>query len=134
MRTLLERFRFLRWLVAGGLAEYDVGVEQLPGAVRAHPLMRLARAAAGATSAPVQARQPAPELWVVGDPDAAREAAADRLVYDAASGAFLGPSGAAARPSRVGLARFLVGPEFIAADAMALHARGVRWDRATAAP
>lgn len=39
----LGRFRFLRWLVAGGLAEYGVPLEALPPAVQNHPLMRLAR-------------------------------------------------------------------------------------------
>lgn len=40
----MGRFRYLRWLVAGGLAEYGVPLEALPAAVRNHPLMRLAQA------------------------------------------------------------------------------------------
>lgn len=40
----LGRFRFLRWLLAGGLAEYGAPVDSLPADVLAHPLMRLARA------------------------------------------------------------------------------------------
>lgn len=42
--TALGRFRYLRWLVAGGLAEYGVPIEALPARIRRHPLVRLARA------------------------------------------------------------------------------------------
>lgn len=124
LRTALERFRFHRWLAGGGLADFDVPPEQLP----ALPFLQLARLTVG--GAPIPAR-PAPavaELWVVDDPDQAREIAADRLVYDAATERFLGP-GPATAPGRVRLVRFLTAPALIPADAMALHARGVRWER-----
>lgn len=42
--TAVGRFRYLRWLVGGGLAEYGVPLESLPASVRRRPLMRLARA------------------------------------------------------------------------------------------
>jgi hypothetical protein len=40
----ISRFRYLRWLIAGGLAEYGVPFEALPAAMRRHPSVRLARA------------------------------------------------------------------------------------------
>jgi hypothetical protein len=43
----VSRFRYLRWLLAGGLAEYGVPLEALPQKVRGHPLLRLARATVG---------------------------------------------------------------------------------------
>lgn len=134
LRGGAERFRFLRWLVGGGLAEYGVEFDALPAAVRQHPQMQLARLT-------VRQRQPAArtlphagqrvsELWVVEDGDAAREAGADRLVYDAGAGRLLGPSGPAAAPAQADLVRFLTHPDLVPADAVALHARGVRWGRA----
>jgi hypothetical protein len=128
-----HRLRYLRWLVGGGLAEYGVEFEALPAAVRGHPMTRLARAtlrnrpAAPARSA---AGPRAEELWVVEGGDLAREAAADRLVYEAASGRFLGPGGPAPPPAQVDLVRFLTHPDLVPADAVALHSRGVRWSRA----
>ncbi|MDB5419958.1 MAG: hypothetical protein JWP50_3377, partial [Phenylobacterium sp.] len=124
LRTLFQRLRYLRWLAGGGLAEYDVPLEQLPP----HPLLSLARLSVGEAPAAAAPRPPAPELWVIEEADEALEAAADRLVYVAATGQFLGPAGAAEPPAHVGLVRFLTRPEFAPADAMALHARGVRWD------
>lgn len=41
LTTAMSRFRFLRWLLAGGLAEY--GVEALPDRLARRPSMRLAR-------------------------------------------------------------------------------------------
>lgn len=133
LETPLQRFRFLRWLVGGGLAEHDVAFEHLPGAVRADPLMRLARLSVRRGPRPparAAASGRAGELWVVEDAEAAREAASDRLVYEARSGRFLFGGGAAKAPAEVDLVRFLTEPAFVAADAIALHARGVRWRRA----
>jgi len=42
--TALGRFRYLRWLIGGGLAEYGVPLDALPASVRRRPLMRLAQA------------------------------------------------------------------------------------------
>lgn len=132
LRTSLERFRFLRWLVGGGLAEYGVEFDALPAAVRLHPQTQLARLT-------VRHRQPAArgaaerrvaELWVVEGAELAKEAAADRLVYEAAAGRFLGPSGPAAAPAQADLVRFLTHPDLVPADAVALYSRGVRWSRA----
>jgi hypothetical protein len=132
LRSGAERFRFLRWLVGGGLAEYGVEFDALPAAVRGHPLMQLARLT-------VRQRQPAAraapqsrvaELWVVEGAEEAREAAADRLVYVGETGQFLGPGGPAAAPAHAELVRFLTHPDMVPADAVALYSRGVRWSRA----
>jgi len=124
LRTLFQRFRYLRWLMGGGLAAYDVPLE----ALAAHPLLSLARRSVGAASSPAAKPASAAELWVIEDLDAALEAAADRLVYVAATGRFIGPAGAADAPGRVGVIRLLTRAEFRPADLMALYARGVRWD------
>ncbi|MBS0334454.1 MAG: hypothetical protein JSS35_16925 [Proteobacteria bacterium] len=132
LRSAAERFKYLRWLVGGGLAEYGVEFDALPAAVRLHPQMQLARLT-------VRQRQPAAratassrvaELWVVEGGELACEAAADRLVYEAGAGRFLGPAGSAAAPAQADLVRFLTHPDLVPADAIALHARGVRWSRA----
>jgi hypothetical protein len=132
LRTGAERFRFLRWLVGGGLAEYGVEFDALPAAVRLHPQLQLARLTVRARQ---QAARPAAErrvaeLWVVEGPDAAPQPAADRIVYEAGAGRFVGSAGPTAAPARVDLVRFLTHPDLVAADAVALHARGVRWSRA----
>lgn len=132
LRSGAERFRYLRWLVGGGLAEYGVEFGALPAGVRLHPQMQLARLTV--RQRPPAAR-PAPsarvaELWVVEGAELASEAAADRLVYEAAAGRFLGPSGPAAAPVQADLVRFLTHPDAVPADAIALHSRGVRWSRA----
>jgi hypothetical protein len=132
LRSGGERFKFLRWLVGGGLAEYGVEFDALPANVRLHPQMQLARLT-------VRQRQPAAratperrvaELWVVEGAELAKEAAADRLVYETSGGHFLGPGGPAAAPAHADLVRFLTHPDLVPADAVALHARGVRWSRA----
>ncbi|HZZ70082.1 MAG TPA: hypothetical protein VFE18_18065 [Phenylobacterium sp.] len=132
LRSGPERFKYLRWLVGGGLAEYGVEFDALPAAVRLHPQMQLARMT-------VRQRQPAAraaagarvaELWVVEGAELAKEAAADRLVYEAQGGRFFGPSGPAAAPAQADLVRFLTHPDLVPADAVALHSRGVRWSRA----
>ena len=132
LRSGAERFKYLRWLVGGGLAEYGVEFDALPAAVRLNLQMQLARLT-------VRQRQPAArataasrvtELWVVEGAELAKEAAADRLVYEAAAGRFLGPAGPAAAPAQADLVRFLTHPDLVPADAVALHSRGVRWNRA----
>jgi hypothetical protein len=130
LRSLVQRFRYLRWLAGQGLADHDVPLALLP----AHPVLGLAKGSVGAKAAAPPARAQAADLWVLEDPDAAREAAADRLVFDASTGRFLGPSGEAGAPGRVGKVRFLVRPQMRGADAMALFARGVRWESEELAP
>jgi hypothetical protein len=132
LRSGAERFRYLRWLVGGGLAEYGVEFDALPPAVRRHPQVRLARLTVRRRQLPAR---PAPErrvseLWVIEGAEPAREAAADRLVYEAQAGQFLGPSGPTAAPAHADLVRFLTHPDLVPADAVALHSRGVRWSRA----
>ena len=132
LRSGAERFKYLRWLVGGGLAEYGVEFDALPAAVRLHPQTQLARLT-------VRQRQPAArpvalsrvaELWVVESAEIAGEATPGRLVYEARGGRFLGPAGPAAAPAQADLVRFLTHPDLVPADAVALHSRGVRWTRA----
>jgi hypothetical protein len=132
LRSGAERFKYLRWLVGGGLAEYGVEFDALPAAARLHPQMQLARLTVRQRQAAprVAAERRVAELWVLEGAELASEAAADRLVYEAESGRFLGPSGPAAAPAQVDLIRFLTGPDLVPADAVALHSRGVRWTRA----
>ncbi len=132
LRSGAERFRYLRWLVGGGLAEYGVEFDALPPSVRLHPQMQLARLTV--RQRPPAARTVASsrvaELWVVEGAELAKEAAADRLVYEAGAGRFLGPAGPASPPAQADLVRFLTHPDLVPADAVALHSRGVRWSRA----
>ncbi|MFL5295204.1 MAG: hypothetical protein ACJ798_02365 [Phenylobacterium sp.] len=133
LRTAAERFRFLRWLVGGGLAEYGVEFDALPASVRLHPQTQLARLTVRhrqPAARPAAAERRVGELWVVESGDLAREAASDRLVYEASGARFLGPAGPAAAPASVDLVRFLTHPDLVPADAVALHSRGVRWTRA----
>lgn len=127
-----ERFKFLRWLMGGGLAEYGVEFDALPPTVRLHPQIRLARLTVRQRQPPARpiAGRRVAELWVVESPELAAEAASDRLVFEAAAGRFLGPSGPAAAPTHADLIRFLTHPDLVPADAVALHSRGVRWTRA----
>ena len=132
LRSGPERFKFLRWLAGGGLAEYGVEFDALPAAVRLHPQMQLARLTVRQRQAAARsvAERRTPELWVVDGLELAKEAAADRLVYEAGSGSFLGPSGPAPAPAQADLVRFLTHPDYVPANAVALHSRGVRWSRA----
>jgi len=132
LRSGAERFKYLRWLVGGGLAEYGVEFDALPAAARLHPQMQLARLTVRQRqpAARVAAERRVTELWVVEGEDLASEAAADRLVYEAGAGQFLGPGGPAMAPAHADLVRFLTHPDLVPADAVALHSRGVRWSRA----
>ena len=122
----LGRFRYLRWLLAGGLAEYGVEIAALSERVRLHPLMRLAERSLGdrrpAAAAPVPST--ADKVLVV----ERGEARPDAAVFEGGRGRFVG-----AAPRRVKLVCFAGDPELAAADAIALHAQGVRWDRAVGA-
>ncbi|HEY2359383.1 MAG TPA: hypothetical protein VGH86_18185 [Phenylobacterium sp.] len=132
LRTALERFKYLRWLVGGGLAEYGVEFDALPSAVRLHPQIQLARLTVRRLQ---PAARPTPnrlvaELWVVEGAELPAELAGDWMVYEAATGRFLGPAGPAGAPAHAELVRFMTHPDLVPADVVALHSRGVRWNRA----
>jgi len=128
-----SRLRYLRWLVAGGLAEYGVEFAALPAAVRGHPLMRLAVASVRRrpAAAPPAARGRVPDLVVVEhSPDALR-LPARALLYDVSIGRFRDAAGRpATAPRQASTVWFLTAPALVPADAVALHARGVAWTRA----
>jgi hypothetical protein len=52
------------------------------------------------------------------------------IAYDATTGRFQAAGGPSAPPRRVELVSFLTAPALVPADAIALHAKGVRWSRA----
>ena len=130
----VSRLRYLRWLLAGGLESHGIEVSALPAAVRNHPTMRLAELSIrkyrkpAPHVAPVTARR----LLVM---ESAEGAAipAGALAYDAATGRFRGPNGPSPAPGRVDEVAFLTAPALVPADAIALHAKGVSWRRATGA-
>jgi hypothetical protein len=128
----VSRFRYLRWLLAGGLADYGIELEALPARVRRHPLMRLAELSVRRYRKPLPAAAPAPsiERLLVMETTEDETLPAGALAYDAASGRFVGAGGASPAPGRVGLVSFRTAPALVPADAIALHARGVRWARA----
>lgn len=132
LQTAVGRVRFLRWLLAGGLAEYGVEPAALPAAVRRHPLMRLAEASLRGRRKPVPPSAPATtpraeRLFVVDRTEDAPELPAGAAVYEAAGGGFRG-----AIPVRADQVLFLTDPTCVPADAVALYAHGVRWSRAVA--
>ncbi len=132
LRTRREQFKYLRWLVGGGLAEYGVEFDALPPSVRLHPQTQLARMTVRhrPAAARVTPQGQVADLWVVEGADLATEIAADSIVFVAETGRFQGPSGPAAPPARAGLVRFLTHPDLTPADAIALHSHGIRWARA----
>jgi hypothetical protein len=132
LRTAGQRLRYLRWLLAGGLAEYGVEVSALPPSLRNHPLMLLAALSVRRRppSAPARRRDCA-HLVVVEHADGTRALPAEAVVYDAGSSRFLDPAGApVAPPRRAGAVYYLTAPPLAPADAMALHAHGVEIGRA----
>jgi hypothetical protein len=142
LRSFAQRFRYLRWLIGGGLAEYGVELAALPPVLRNHPTLLLAALSVRSRPSTERAGRACAHLVVVerADPGTARLPVAV-TVYEAGAGRFLTPAGAAAAaPRSVGTAYFLTAPSLLAADAMALHARGVAvaralgvWDVETAA-
>ena len=125
------RLRYLRWLLAGGLAEYGVELDALPAEVLGHPLMRVAAYSVRRhrPPAPILPASSAALLAVVEATDGL-VIPPDVLVYEAATGRFQSAQGPAAAPGRVERVAFLTAPGTVAADAIALHAKGVIWSRA----
>ncbi len=134
LTSAASRLRYLRWLLAGGLAAHGIEVAALPAAVRNHPMMRLAELTTRRYRKPVPRLVPAAagRLLVM---ETAEGAAipAGALAYDAASGRFHGPNGPSPAPALVEEVAFLTAPALVPADAIALYAKGVRWTRATGA-
>jgi hypothetical protein len=132
LTTTLSRVRYLRWLIAGGLSEYGVELDALPSAVRSHPMFRLAELSVRRHRRPVPAAASvrAARLLVLETVDGAT-IPPDALAYDASTGRFHSPAGPSAAPGRVDHVAFHTAPTLVPADAIALHAKGVRWSRAT---
>jgi len=127
----VRRLRYLRWLLAGGLASYGVELDALPAHVRSHPLMRLAEVSVRRYRKP-EARvvRPAVQHLRVLETIEGESIPPGVIAYDAGAGRFATASGPAPAPGRVELVSFHTDPAMVPADAIALHARGVRWVRA----
>lgn len=135
LTSFKSRFRFLRWLIGGGLAEYGIDLAALPSSVDGHPIFELARlsvrrepppasrpAAAGVVNTLLVAERWTPEA-----------AGGDALVFDAASYRFVSPEGAPADPpAKADKVVFRTRPGLMAADAIALLSQGVTWSSASA--
>jgi hypothetical protein len=131
LTTRMSRLRYLRWLIAGGLAAYGVEFAALPGSVRAHPLMRVAELSVRRYVKPAPRSAPAPaRRLLVMETTEGVSVPVGALAYDAATGRFQGPGGASPAPGRVDLVCFQTAPTLVPADAIALHAKGVSWARA----
>ena len=130
----VSRLRYLRWLLAGGLEAYGIELDALPARVRRHPLMRLAEVSVRRYRKPTPPapRRSAARLVVV-ETTEGLAIAEGTLAYDATSGRFQGPQGPSPAPGRVDLVSFHTAPAMTPADAIALHAKGVRWARAEGA-
>jgi hypothetical protein len=138
LESLPGRLKFLRWLLAGGFAEYGVEPAALPAEVREHPLMRAARLSmrrrhpvARSAARPAPARGQAEHLVVVEVVDTLPDLGGATVIYEGASSRFLTPRGGpAAPPQLASRAYFLTEPALVPADAVVLYARGVTWSRA----
>ena len=135
LTSFKSRFRFLRWLIGGGLAEYGIDLSALPSNVDGHPIFELARLSVRREPPPTPRPSAAGhvntllvvERWT---PEAA---GGDALVFDAASSRFRTPEGAPADPpAKVAKVVFRTGSGLQAADAVALLSQGVGWSSASA--
>ncbi|MET0274334.1 MAG: hypothetical protein ABW360_15205 [Phenylobacterium sp.] len=127
LTTLISRLKYLRWLLVGGFKEYGVEPTALPARVRNHPLLRLAILSVRhrLPAAPTKPIGRADVLLVVETFDQAPRVTAGAAIYEAASGRFRGPA-----LSQANLVVFLTDPGHVPADAIALHAGGLSWNRA----
>lgn len=135
LHTVIGRLAYLRWLIGGGLKEYDIEPEGLPDTLTHSLLFRLARLSVRGAHAPgrrpnrsraaavvvVPHRTPAMADWPSGV-----------LICEAGSGRLRRPDGAPVGPTEVDIVVFGSCPGFVAADAQILVAQGVSWRRAAA--
>jgi hypothetical protein len=135
LTSFKSRFRFLRWLIGGGLAEYGIDLGALPASVDGHPIFELARLSVRREPL-ASSRAPAAgsiNTLVVAERWTPETAGGDALVFDAASTRFRTPEGAPAEPpAKVGRVIFRTAPGLAAADAVALLSQGVSWGSASA--
>ncbi|MDP3749243.1 MAG: hypothetical protein Q8Q88_19580 [Phenylobacterium sp.] len=130
LTNLQSRFGYLRWLTAGGLAEYGVDVSALPGRVRLNPMFILARLTVrrAPRAEPVEGAPQGgcPILAIMetqGD-----WAPADAVIFEASAGRFRTAKGTpASTPAATDKLFFFTRRGLVAADVVALLARGVRW-------
>ncbi len=119
-----DRFRFLRWLIGGGAAEYGLELAALPRGVRQGLGFRLAGLS-------LQRRTPQPsgrDGPVVPRLVVTETGLSDTLTFEASTGRFLTGQGLPATPpSQVTRVKFQTEAGLHPLDAIALMARGVSW-------
>ena len=133
LHTARGRLAYLRWLIGGGLREYDIEPAGLPDALTQSLAFRLARLSVRGARTPgrraslsraaaivvVRTLTPAMAEWPSGV-----------LICEASSGRLRRPDGAPVGQTEVDTVIFGSCPGFIAADAQILFAHGVSWGRA----
>ena len=135
LHTTLGRLAYLRWLIGGGLREYDIEPEGLPESLTHSLAFRLARLSVRGAHAPGRgsSRSRAAAVIVV---QQVTQAMADWpngvLICEAGSGRLRRPDGAPVGRTEADMVVFGSCPGFVAADAQTLVAQGVTWRRAAA--
>ncbi len=126
------RLRYLRWLLAGGLAEYDVEVDGLPDALTRSAAFGVARMSVrgqnrsgrpssarpfrAAAIVVVEHRNPTMAEW----PDGV-------LIFDAATARLARPDGGPVGEVEADMLVLATGPRFAPADTVALLSQGASW-------
>jgi len=132
----LGRVRYLRWLIGGGFAEYDIDPAGLPDVLTHSLVYRLARLSVR-NGAPLLVRnRPTRVAAVVVAPARTPDMADwpnDVVILEAATGRLRRADGGPVGPVEADLVVYATGPGFVAADAVALMAQGVTWRQAAAA-
>ncbi|MDP3488660.1 MAG: hypothetical protein Q8R71_00860 [Phenylobacterium sp.] len=135
LHTLVGRLAYLRWLIGGGLREYDIEPDGLPESLTHSVVYRLARLSVRDARPPARRGSPgrAAAIVVV---QTLTPAMADWpngvLICEASSGRLRRPDGAPVGPTEVDTVIFGSCPGFVAADAQTLIAQGVSWRHAAA--
>ncbi|OHB35214.1 MAG: hypothetical protein A2882_14700, partial [Phenylobacterium sp. RIFCSPHIGHO2_01_FULL_70_10] len=136
LHTALGRLRYLRWLLGGGFAEYDMEVEGLPEPLTRSVAFAFTRLSVRNAAPTLRSRRTAKiAAVVVVESETADMAAWPQgvLVFEAACGKLRRADGAPVGPIAADMVIFATRPVFAPADAIALIAHGVSWERAAGA-
>ena len=133
LHTLRGRLAYLRWLIGGGLREYDIEPAGLPDALLHSVVYRLVRLSVPGARTPVRRSslsRAAAVVVVRSLTPSMAEWPSGVLICEASSGRLRRPDGAPVGQTEVDTVIFGSCPGFIAADAQILVAQGVSWGRA----
>lgn len=136
IHTGLGRLRFLRWLLGGGFAEYDIEADGLPESLTHSIAFAAARLSVRNAAPTALGGRPAKIAAVVVVETLTQDMAAwpnGVLVFEAACGKLRRADGAPVGEVAADMAIFATRPAFAPADAISLIAHGVRWERAAGA-